>query len=158
MPEPEEPTRTDEPRPVPDDEPDRSGLLGRWVVAVPAAAFLVGLGLGALVVGVAGDDEGSAAEATESPSASPGPATAVVVPDSCLEAAETVEEATGLIREGVGAIRSFEPDELIDLLDQLEDLDNLAREQAATCTASTVTDAPLPDASATPSPSEPTSG
>lgn len=133
--------------------------LSRWVVALPAITFLVGLILGGFVIGVAGNGDGvgsSGDQAGETPSSSPGPATAVVVPDACLEAARTVQQAVALIRGGVGAIRSFEADKILELLNQLEDLDTLAREQADTCSASTVTDAPLPGEDTEPAPSEPT--
>jgi hypothetical protein len=129
------------------------------VVLVPALALVVGVVLGGVVVGVApggvdpqdpsvGEDTGQPTETT-----SDGPATALIVPDSCLEAAETVQQATGVIRDGLGAIREFRADEIIDLLDQLENLDTQAREQAGTCTGTTVTDAPLEVESPSPSPS-----
>ncbi len=58
---------------------------------------------------------------------------AFVLPQECLESAETVQEATALIHGGASAIREFRPDELISLFDELEDLDAVAREQATAC-------------------------
>jgi len=55
---------------------------------------------------------------------------------------ETVQEATALIRDGASAIREFRPDELITLLDDLEDLDAVAREQATACEEVDVSRAP----------------
>ncbi|MDQ3484475.1 MAG: hypothetical protein M3445_03560 [Actinomycetota bacterium] len=136
----------------------RSGPLSRWVVAAPAIALLVGLVLGGLVVGVASteSDSDSADDTVPSPSASTSaPGTSVVVPDSCLQSAETVAEATALIRNGVGAIRDFRPEEILDLLDELEDLDAQAREQAAMCADVEIADVPLPSGS-TAVPSSPT--
>lgn len=127
--------------------PDKRGV-GRWAVVLPALTFLVGAGLGALFVGVGQD--GSVDPSAE-PSASPtagaqeeGGSTAVVVPDSCLAAADTVTEATEQVRRGVGAVRDFDPDALIELLNRLEELDAQAREQAQTCTATRVSEAPAP--------------
>lgn len=135
--------------------PPSSRPPSRWAVLVPTLALLVGLVLGGVVVGVAQDGDGGAAddastsEDAGSPSESPSvdePGTAVVIPDSCLDAAESVEEATRLIRDGISAIREFRADEILDLLDNLEDIDNLARDQVSTCTGTTITDAPLDDA------------
>lgn len=118
-------------------EPQRGG--GWWFAVIPALTLLVGLVLGGLLVGIT--DVGSQtpqAEPTTTSTPSPGDPTAtrdvaVVVPQECLEAAETVQEAAELIRDGASAIREFRPDELITLLDELEDLDALAREQATAC-------------------------
>jgi hypothetical protein len=62
----------------------------------------------------------------------------VVVPQECLEAANTVRDATQLLRDGVDAVRDFRPDELVGLLDRLEGLDALAREQADSCSQANV--------------------
>lgn len=136
--------------------------LSRWVVVMPAVALVVGLVLGGLVVSVAQEDAETADRAA-SPSPSPtassseGSGTAVIAPDSCLAAAETVRQATEVIRAGVESIREFRAEEIIDLLNQLETLDSRAREQAATCSGTTVTDAPLETESPA-SPSASTSG
>lgn len=127
----------------------------RWFFVVPAAALLVGLLLGGLVVGVALDrpptgagggspvPEGApGATGSADPSASPD---TVAVPLECLEAAESVQEATSLIRDGATAIREFRPQELLDLLDELEDLDQQAREQAAACQDIELTASPTPE-------------
>ena len=141
-----------------DDDPtsEEPGRSTAWFVAVPAIAFLLGAVLGGLVIGVGGgssDDDGTAGgDPSAAAPTSTGPSTAVVVPDSCLEAADSVRRATELIREGVGAIQEFRVDPILDLLDQLEDLDGLAREQASSCTGTRVTDAGEPAES----PTEPT--
>ena len=111
-----------------------------WAVVAPAAALLVGILIGGVVVGVADDDAPAAdPQPTSSPTAgdvteSPGegPMT-VVVPEECLAAVDTVEEATALTREGAGAIRNFQPQKLRSLLTRLEELDRRAREQAQAC-------------------------
>ena len=55
----------------------------------------------------------------------------------CREPARTprrrITEATRLIDDVAGAVRDFRPDELVELLDQLEDLDVGVRPQAAEC-------------------------
>lgn len=114
---------------------------GWWSVLVPAAALLVGLVIGALVVGVA--DDADAPSTRTQPSNSPtvgdrgqsseGADTTVVVPAECLAAVDTVAEATQLTREGAGAIRDFDPQQLRSLLRELEALDERAREQAQAC-------------------------
>lgn len=109
-------------------------------VLAPAVALLAGLLIGGVSVSVA-DDDGPSTEPqpTESPTLgdvteSPAEeATAVVVPDACLAAVDTVEEATELARQGAGAIRDFEAERLRSLLSRLEVLDERAQEQAEAC-------------------------
>jgi len=119
-----------------------------WLRAVPAITFVVGLLLGALVVGVGLDGDGTATDgdSTETPTSGADPTPTddvqVVVPQECLQAAQTVTEATNLIRSGVEAIRDFRPDELADLLDRLEDLDAEAQDQAAQCSQVDVSQTP----------------
>lgn len=123
----------------PDPPGPRTGNPSRWLVAaVPAAAFVIGLVLGGLVVGVGlSDDEPSAAsETTPSPTATEPTSTSdvtVVVPNACLEAARTIDEALMLIRGGANSVRDFEPDALVQLLDELEDLDNRATALSQQC-------------------------
>ncbi len=160
----------DNPDDNPDDESDGTegtedtgGSRFAWVSTVlPAVMLLVGVLIGVLVAGVGGG-AGDGDEPAAGPSAgvtSTGPATAVVVPDSCLESAQTVREATDAIRGGVEAVRNFEPDKILALLDRLEDLDKQARAQAETCTGTEITDAgtPTPTDAATPTAAPPTEG
>jgi hypothetical protein len=109
-------------------------------VLAPAVALVVGLLIGGVVVGVAGDDEApTTTPAPTSPTVDDPPGsptdggTTIVVPDACLEAVNTVEDATQLTRDGAAAIRDFEPAELTALLTELEELDQQAREQAQAC-------------------------
>ncbi len=115
-----------------------------WSVLAPAAALVIGLLIGGVVVGVAGgDDDDDAPSTSPTPTGSPTPddstgsptegVTTLVVPDACLEAVDTVEEATRLTRDGAAAIRDFEPAQLRELLTELEQLDQRARDQAAAC-------------------------
>lgn len=124
--------------------PDGPRPLSRWVVALPAIALVVGIALGALVVGVATDNPDTPDRADEpTPSASEsGDSTAIIVPDACRQAAASVAEATNLLRDAVSDIRNFRAEEILSLLNQLEDLDTQAREQAALCTDIEVTPAP----------------
>ena len=125
--------------------------LSRWVVALPAIALVAGIALGALVVGVATDNDDTPTRDDEpTPSATEsGDSTAVIVPDACRQAAASVAEATDLLRDAVSDIRNFRAEEILDLLNQLEDLDTQAREQAALCTDIEVTAVPAPDESST---------
>lgn len=121
-----------------------------WFVALPALTLVIGLVLGGLIAGVAIDgsptDEGPTTDptSTESPTSTGSPTTdpdepaptgnvEVVVPQACLEAADTVEEATKVLRDGVGAIENFDRQPLLDALNRLEDLEAKARAQANRC-------------------------
>ncbi len=125
--------RREDPQPaVPDSGPRR------WaVVLAPAGALVVGLLLGGLVVGVAGGGDsspGATPTPTSQPSSSaPSADTAVVVPQECVQAAETVRRASQLLRDNIAAIRDFKAQQIVDLLNQLEDLDGQARRQADAC-------------------------
>lgn len=136
------------------------GALPRWLlVAAPAVALLIGIGLGALVVGVGGeggsdDSDGDPSPTTSASAASSPGDVAVIVPAECQEAAQTVQEATTLIRDSVAALRDFQTGEMRTFLNQLEDLDAQAREQAQACAqVDTTTVAPNPS-EATDNPSE----
>ncbi len=129
----------------------RSGSL--WSVFAPAAALLLGLVLGGVLVGVVvdGDDERSLGT---DPSASPTPggdsgspsagATVIVVPDECLAAADSVDQAVELARQGADAVRQFEPEQLRELLRELEELDLRARAQAEACREVQTSSSPAP--------------
>lgn len=112
---------------------------GAWFVLAPAAALVVGLLLGGLLVWAGRDDPSGVsapedgATAAPSPSAAAGEDTAVVVPSECLEAADTVEEATDVFRDLAGAVRDLRTGELPELLTRLERLDAQARSQADAC-------------------------
>ncbi len=108
-----------------------------WGYAVvPAATFVVGLLIGALVTG-AGSDSGDEPAATETVSVSPSPSesadTEVRVPRECVEAAETAEEATQLILDNLSAIQDFQGQRIIDMLDRLEELSGETRELSKSC-------------------------
>jgi len=120
--------------------PTESVLAAGWYLAVPAIALLVGLVLGGLIVGVAENGSGPSSEAATPSATDPSPRedATVVVPPECLEAANTVRDATRLLREGVDALRDVRIQELLDLLNEVEDLDALAREQADTCSQANV--------------------
>ena len=98
----------------------------RWFVVVPAFTLLVGMVLGGLIVGVT--DVGSEPEAQPTATSSPSPGdpspsqdVTVVVPQECLEAAETVQEATELIRDGVEG-RLVPPGDVAALANAIEAL------------------------------------
>lgn len=123
-----------------------------WFVVLPALALVIGLVLGGLIVGVALDgsptDEGPSSDPTSTDSPSPDPDGStptddsggdaggdveIVVPQECLDAADTVERATQVMRDGVGAIEDFDRQPLLDALNRLEDLEAQARAQADRC-------------------------
>lgn len=112
---------------------------GVWFVLAPAIALVVGLLLGGLLVWAGQDDPSKVTAPDPDPTSSPTPSatagedTAVVVPSECLEAADTVEEATEVFRDLAGALRDFRADELRQLLTRLETLEAQARSQADAC-------------------------
>lgn len=125
----------------------------RWGLRLlPALTFLVGTVLGAVVV-IAGQPGATVSEVTGEPSPSPsassdagaGGDTVVTLPAACEGAAENVTEATRLIDEAATAVRDFRPDELVDLLNRLEDLDTETRELAAECRRVQVSESALPE-------------
>lgn len=107
-----------------------------WAVLAPALALVLGLVIGALVAGagesVRSPGSSPTATVTETVGSSPED-TSIVIPQECLDAAETVEEATDVLRRGVAAVRDFRRQELVDLLNELEDLEARARQEASTC-------------------------
>ena len=133
MPDPEQPEPANW-----DGGTSRSSSTPRWAVVVPAATFIVGLLLGGVVIGVGIDSDEGSPESDASPTTSgagPTPTSdvTVVVPNACIEAAATVNEAMDLIQDGVGAVRDFRPEELVEMLNQLELLDARARDLAQQC-------------------------
>lgn len=126
------------------DRPPATGGRGahRWLtVLVPAVTFLVGLGLGlAIMAATGGDVSPEAGTPTEEPSATATagegtPDTLVTVAGACEEAARNLGEATRLLDDVAASVRDFEPDQLVDLLEQLEELDGETRELARECNA-----------------------
>lgn len=131
----------------------------RWVWVLPALTFLAGLALGALVIG--GPDDGPVS-GREDAAGAPGPEPSaaprdllVRVPEPCLAVAEQAEEAMAVVDRAVAAVRSFDPRELQEVLDQAQDLRPGMEQQAADCRAragrdvaggDTVTSTPTPGA------------
>lgn len=124
----------------------------RWYAVLPVVTLVVGLILGSVIAGLAvdqsSDDDPGATPTTPGDTATgPDGATPtgdvnVVVPKECLEAADTVEEATNVLREGMGSLRDFERQPLLDMLNRLEDLEAQARKQAEQCSEVDVTRSP----------------
>ncbi|CAN5332972.1 hypothetical protein BH24ACT12_BH24ACT12_08480 [soil metagenome] len=110
-----------------------------WMFRLLAAGtFLVGLVLGGLVTWVGTDSDQGAEGSGDNPvptdsATTPSSDPTQTAAQSCLEAAEAVEEAVSLIRGGAAAIRDFQPTELVEILNQLEDLDPRVRTLAERC-------------------------
>lgn len=127
-----------------------TGGTSRWHAVLPVVTLLIGVLLGGVIAGVAVDrystDEPAPAPTEGETGAGDDETTSedlqVVVPKECLDAAATVEEATDVLREGVGAVRDFERQPLLDVLNRLEDLEVQAREQAERCTEVDVGETP----------------
>ena len=135
--------------PSPDGETPGRPLTHWGIAAAPAVALVFGLLLGGLVVGVAGGGsspkEETTVTVTPTPSESSSADTAVIVPRECFEAARTVREVTALIQDNVSAIRDFRGNAIVEMLNRLEDLTQLANEQADACSKVRIT--PSGDAS-----------
>ncbi len=126
-----------------------------WYVIVPAATFVIGLAIGGLVMGI-GSDSSNETSPTETGSASPTPEesgaaatpgdTTVVVPRECIQAAETAQEATQLILDNLSAIRNFEGQRIIDLLDRLEELSQQTQDLGDSCSGVDISTSDVPSA------------
>lgn len=125
--------------------PTTGGTSGRsWSWLLPALAFVAGVALGALVVGVGtlGDDAGStsASGVTASPTAEPDPeeprssADVIVrVPGACLEAADGAEEAARQVDDVADAVRAFDARRLQELVDRFQQLQPEVQRLADRC-------------------------
>lgn len=135
--------------------PDTSSK-SRLSVLIPALTFLAGLALGWAVVAVSQSDDPddspeASAEASESPTSAPAEGDIVVtVPAACEQSAANLREATSLLRESVGQVRDFNPDQIVDTLNRLEEIDEETRPLIDECEGVSVTQSP----SESPSPSE----
>ena len=122
-------------------------------LVLPALTFLVGLALGLVLMFAVGDGgPDSAAEPAPSPSeptATSGD-TVVTVPAACEAAAENISEATRLLDDIAGSVRDFQPQELVERLNRLEDLDVATRPLAERCSQVSVTQEPAPSESSEP--------
>lgn len=100
----------------------------RWSVLLPALAFVVGLALGAAVVGVSQLGESGSEEPLAAPSATPEPQPepvgspspsplVITVPAPCVEAAEQAETAYDVLDRAVTAVRELDARQLADVVD-----------------------------------------
>jgi len=133
----------DDHRPPPASQPgDRSTGPSRAFWLVPALTFAVGLLLGTLVVAAAtsGDDADPPAQAVATPDPTPAAEDdlEVVVPASCLQAAEQAEEVVEIMNRGVAAAGDLDAemvqtalDELVEIRPTIEALIDQCREAAA---------------------------
>ncbi|MEU4245698.1 hypothetical protein [Actinoplanes sp. NPDC026619] len=115
---------------------------GRWPVVLSAMAFLLGALLGAgLTIAFTGGspDAGHATSPSAEPSeAAPGSGD-LVLPASCREAVERVQEASTTAREAMQALRRLETARLQELLDRLQQTQTKVDALADECRAQTRT-------------------
>lgn len=122
--------------------PSSSGGGRFWLI--PAATFLIGLLLGALVVGVSGSEDGSDAAGGSPPSAtqtavtptvgpSTRPAATVTVPGSCLDVADSTEALLGLVEEATAAAQDLNASELSSIVRQLQESQAGLQQQSSAC-------------------------
>lgn len=132
----------DDDRRFSDGQPGERSGASRAFWLVPALTFAVGLLLGALVVAAAtsGDDADPPAQAVATPEPSPaaGGDLEIVVPASCLQAAEQADEVVEIMNRGVVAAGDLDAqavqealDELVDMRPTIEALIDQCREAAA---------------------------
>lgn len=125
---------------MPDQQPDqqptrRAARLSRLL---PAGTFVVGALLGGLVVGVGldgGDDHGSNSPTTPTSAPSPSNLTVQVPAAACQDAADAVRQAVRLLQQAAESVRDLQPDQLIDVLNELETLEPRIRELSRQCAA-----------------------
>lgn len=134
---------TPDDRRLPDGQPGERSGPSRAFWLVPALTFAVGLLLGALVVGAAtsGDDAdppAAQAMATPDPTPAAGGDLEIVVPASCLQAAEHADEIVEIMNRGVIAAGDLDAeavqealDELVEMRPTIEALIDQCREAAA---------------------------
>ena len=113
----------------------------RWLL--PALAFVAGVALGAVVVGVGnlGEDDVSAARVEVSPSpeprddAEPSASSDVVVrvPGACLDAADGAEEAARQVDDVADAVRALDARRLQELVDRFQQLQPEVQRLADRC-------------------------
>ena len=111
-------------KPTGDSAPKQESAWKSWSVLLPALTFLVGLALGAAVVGVAStsDDgvEGPTAQESQEPSPSPSPTSSdlvVTIPAPCVEAAEKAELAFDVLQDAASAVRDLDARRLAEVVD-----------------------------------------
>ena len=141
------------PQTSPEDDTGRRAR-GALYWLVPALTFLIGLGLGAAVIAVTGDDgarEGASPPAVSpSPTPTPGspqPTTptgdaTIVIPAACIRTAEGAEQAAGLMRRAVEAARDLNAARLQEIVDQFESLQPEIQESAEACRVAAATALP----------------
>lgn len=111
----------------------------RWVVLLPALAFVVGLVLGGLLIGVTMPGAGSGDDALPTPTpTSPDPQASstgltVTVPGSCVDAADLSQDVLDLADRATSAIQELDAGELQMLIADMEDLSQAVRDAADQC-------------------------
>lgn len=122
---------------------------GRSVWLVPALTFLVGLVLGAVVIGVtrSGDggstasstESGSSATASATPSAAPSgrDGATIVVPGQCLKLADGTQSALDLVSKAAQAARDLNASQLNTVVRQLQDQQSQLQSLATACRSGT---------------------
>ncbi len=110
----------------------------RWTSVLPALTFLVGLALGvALGFAAGGSDSGPRALSTPTPSprSAPSPIPGVI-PQVCVEAAQESSKALTLLRQGVRAIADLDAQRLREVLDEAQQVQQVAEAAARQCQTS----------------------
>lgn len=117
---------------------------GRLTALLPALTFLVGVLLGAVVVGVSGIGDEDGAVATPEPTATdPGtapttgtpdrPDATVTVPGACLDAAEGTQDLLALVQEAATAAQELDAAELSSIVRQLQELQATLESVSSDC-------------------------
>jgi hypothetical protein len=113
----------------------------RWFLLVPAATFLVGLLLGALLVwvvqptGPQSDDQTAepTPEGTLEPSPEPRTTPSPSVSEACLRAAGHATELVTLVRQAANALGDLDTLRLQEIVDDMERLDGEIRAAVDQC-------------------------
>lgn len=129
---------------APVDQPVTSRGSRLWLI--PAVTFLVGVLLGAVVVGVSRSGDGgdvaqgstpSGTQTTAAPTVSTTtasrPAATVTVPGSCLQVADNTQQLLDLVQKAAGAARDLDASQLSSIVRQLQEAQAGLQAQANAC-------------------------
>jgi hypothetical protein len=122
----------------------------RWLL--PAITFVVGVALGAVVIGVTGTGSGPTssptppansrpATTTGTPSAS-ATAVTVTVPEPCLRLADDSRNVLALVDDAAAAARDLDASKLSGIVRQLQAAQSTLKDRAAACQQAAQTSSP----------------
>ncbi len=137
--------------PQPPVEPEGRSGLAPWIV--PVVAFLVGLLLGGVLIGVTrGNNDNSSTAAPPTPTASPTPTgsstnVTLTVPAACLKAGDLAQQGLTLADQAVTAVRDLNAKQAQDIVAQMRALRPQVQAATNACRQTRLTASANPSAS-----------